>query len=597
MRIGAARSSRSKGTRSRRRRAELQAVGASPPVAARPSRSTTRRLAGGRGVVGRHLRGRSAWRPPDTETRPGGLRAARGPPRCGRHRSRRPSPAVARRDIGTVRSHTGPRLGADHRDSLELYRRCPNKFFRTPCLGREREPAVLRGEIRARMLDRAPVPPQGSISASAAQPAPQTSMVFSTTHDAMRPRSCNTPRPLRETTTSTTSTAHASGSRWIWSPSKRIRPDAFLDPAANVGVIGGFNTRIQLYTVPGQVFYNTTRKLVLKGVDGMVFVADSQRAMKDANVESLANLKTNLAEIGIKLEEIPVVFQYNKRDLNNILAVAELEDSLNAERLFESYEACAVLGQGVFRDTQGDLTVDTALDSRSACSRRKARAARPAPLRLPPLEGSRRRLRPGRDRRDRPPRRRLRRSGARNVLGAARGRYGAELNQPPDCLRRSTCPRFRVRAGSRYPDAPLPEAAAPAPPREPTPRSPRCPSPRRTPQTRRLRGSLATSRFARTSTSSRSWRSSKEVHTTTAHRREAAARSTESRGRSARLSSITAKEVSKVSRSRCAQAAFPGHQVTVGLRFANRDGKDIGEPQSFSIELQSRSDIEKSCCL
>src|SRR5436309_4089244 len=88
----------------------------------------------------------------------------------------------------------------------------------------------------------------------------------------------------------------------------------------DVGVIGGFKTRIQLYTVPGQVFYNTTRKLVLKGVDGIVFVADSQRAMKDANVESLANLKTNLGEIGIKLDDLPVVFQYNKRDLSDILS-------------------------------------------------------------------------------------------------------------------------------------------------------------------------------------------------------------------------------------------------------------------------------------
>jgi hypothetical protein len=116
----------------------------------------------------------------------------------------------------------------------------------------------------------------------------------------------------------------------------------------DVGVIGGFKTRVQLYTVPGQVFYNTTRKLVLKGVDGMVFVADSQRAMREANIESLANLRSNLAEIGLKLEDIPLVFQYNKRDLTNVLAIEELEDSLNGERRYESYEACAVLGQGVF---------------------------------------------------------------------------------------------------------------------------------------------------------------------------------------------------------------------------------------------------------
>ena len=116
----------------------------------------------------------------------------------------------------------------------------------------------------------------------------------------------------------------------------------------DVGVIGGFKTRVQLYTVPGQVFYNTTRKLVLKGVDGIVFVADSQRAMKDANVESMVNLHSNLAEIGIHLDDLPLVFQYNKRDLPNILSLQELEDSLNPDRKHESYEACAVVGQGVF---------------------------------------------------------------------------------------------------------------------------------------------------------------------------------------------------------------------------------------------------------
>src|SRR6058998_4288018 len=83
----------------------------------------------------------------------------------------------------------------------------------------------------------------------------------------------------------------------------------------DVGVIGGFKTRLQLYTIPGQVFYNTTRKLVLKGVDGLVFVADSQSAMLDANVESFHNLKENLAEIGLKVDEIPLVIQLNKRDL------------------------------------------------------------------------------------------------------------------------------------------------------------------------------------------------------------------------------------------------------------------------------------------
>ena len=116
----------------------------------------------------------------------------------------------------------------------------------------------------------------------------------------------------------------------------------------DVGVISGFKTRVQLYTVPGQVFYNTTRKLVLKGVDGIVFVADSQRAMKEANLESFANLKTNLAEIGVILEELPLALQYNKRDLANILTVDELDEALNRDKTHESYEASAIHGQGVF---------------------------------------------------------------------------------------------------------------------------------------------------------------------------------------------------------------------------------------------------------
>lgn len=116
----------------------------------------------------------------------------------------------------------------------------------------------------------------------------------------------------------------------------------------DVGVISGFKTRVQLYTVPGQVFYNTTRKLVLKGVDGVVFVADSQRAMKEANLESFSNLRVNLAEIGLNLEDLPLALQYNKRDLSSILSVEELEADLNREGAHESYEASAVLGQGVF---------------------------------------------------------------------------------------------------------------------------------------------------------------------------------------------------------------------------------------------------------
>jgi hypothetical protein len=116
----------------------------------------------------------------------------------------------------------------------------------------------------------------------------------------------------------------------------------------DVGVIGGFKTRLQLYTVPGQVFYNTTRKLVLKGVDGIVFVADSQAAMLDASVDSLRNLRENLAEIGLDLDEIPVVLQFNKRDLPNVVPVEDMLNALDPDRRFEHVESVAASGVGVF---------------------------------------------------------------------------------------------------------------------------------------------------------------------------------------------------------------------------------------------------------
>ncbi len=122
-----------------------------------------------------------------------------------------------------------------------------------------------------------------------------------------------------------------------------------------VGTIGGFKTRLQLYTVPGQVFYNTTRKLVLKGVDGVVFVADSQRPMREANIESFANLGENLAELGLSLEELPVVLQYNKRDLKNILTLDELNADLNPNAELPFHESSAVNGQGVF-ETLKEIT-------------------------------------------------------------------------------------------------------------------------------------------------------------------------------------------------------------------------------------------------
>jgi len=115
-----------------------------------------------------------------------------------------------------------------------------------------------------------------------------------------------------------------------------------------VGTIGGFKTRLQLYTVPGQVFYNTTRKLVLKGVDGLVFVADSQRPMREANMESFRSLVENIQELNLELEDLPLVLQFNKRDLKNILTIDELNEDLNPEGLYPYYPASAINGEGVF---------------------------------------------------------------------------------------------------------------------------------------------------------------------------------------------------------------------------------------------------------
>jgi mutual gliding-motility protein MglA len=115
-----------------------------------------------------------------------------------------------------------------------------------------------------------------------------------------------------------------------------------------LGTVMNYKVRFHLYTVPGQVFYNATRKLVLKGADGVIFVADSQRAMLDANLESIANLRDNFSEQGINLEEFPMVMQYNKRDLPDILTVEELNATLNP-RGVPFYEAVATNGQGVLK--------------------------------------------------------------------------------------------------------------------------------------------------------------------------------------------------------------------------------------------------------
>ena len=114
-----------------------------------------------------------------------------------------------------------------------------------------------------------------------------------------------------------------------------------------LGEIRGFKTRFHLYTVPGQVFYDASRKLILKGVDGVCFVADSQIERMEANLESMENLRTNLAEQGYDLDKIPFVIQYNKRDLPNAAGVDELKRLLNP-RSVPDFEASATVGNGVF---------------------------------------------------------------------------------------------------------------------------------------------------------------------------------------------------------------------------------------------------------
>jgi mutual gliding-motility protein MglA len=115
----------------------------------------------------------------------------------------------------------------------------------------------------------------------------------------------------------------------------------------DLGSVRGFKTRFHLYTVPGQVFYDASRKLILKGVDGVVFVADSQEARTDANVESLHNLEDNLRENGFELRTIPYVLQFNKRDLPSAMAVDEMYRQLNFKGE-PTFEAVATKGMGVF---------------------------------------------------------------------------------------------------------------------------------------------------------------------------------------------------------------------------------------------------------
>jgi hypothetical protein len=115
-----------------------------------------------------------------------------------------------------------------------------------------------------------------------------------------------------------------------------------------LGEIRGFKTRFHLYTVPGQVFYDASRKLILKGVDGVVFVADSQEERFEANIESVENLRDNLREQGFDILKMPWLLQYNKRDLPNAVPLRDLQEALNPSGKVQEFEASASLGIGVF---------------------------------------------------------------------------------------------------------------------------------------------------------------------------------------------------------------------------------------------------------
>ena len=116
----------------------------------------------------------------------------------------------------------------------------------------------------------------------------------------------------------------------------------------DLGEIRGFRTRFHLYTVPGQVYYNASRRLILKGVDGLIFVADSQRSRLEANIEAMHNLYENMESYGYDIESIPFAIQYNKRDLPDILPVEELRAVLNPTGV-PDFEAVAIEGEGVFQ--------------------------------------------------------------------------------------------------------------------------------------------------------------------------------------------------------------------------------------------------------
>ena len=353
----------------------------------------------------------------------------------------------------------------------------------------------------------------------------------------------------------------------------------------DVGIISGFKTRVQLYTVPGQVFYNTTRKLVLKGVDGIVFVADSQRAMKDANIESLANLKTNLAEIGIDLEELPLALQYNKRDLANVLAVDDLQRDLNRDGLHESYEASAILGQGVFETLKAisRLTLRSLKKRMLGEDRAAPRAAIPAvpapPKIAPPPAAAAERTRPV----------------------PVEARRPAE---PPRATIALASPR--QTAGQRAPAREEPPTEIEFEPAETAPAAPEPPEAQEAPE------EIGEVSFAESTEPAPSpvkhvrLGSNVDILAELERLRKNAT-SLSPAGRPSRraASGISVddllanslnhrKEVSRMFELEISRRDLAlGQHVTVTLRFADGDNRRVGEEKSFSIPLETVQDLEK----
>jgi signal recognition particle receptor subunit beta len=158
----------------------------------------------------------------------------------------------------------------------------------------------------------------------------------------------------------------------------------------DLGQVAGMRTKFQLYTVPGQIYYNATRKLVLQGCDGVIFVADSAADKMPENLESLQNLRDNLAEMGLTIDDtsspgfVPVILQYNKRDLPNALSVAELNAQMNPQN-FPTYEACARDGKGVFATLkEASRLVIEKLNKEHAPGARGRRTGNALPAQPPP---------------------------------------------------------------------------------------------------------------------------------------------------------------------------------------------------------------------